>query len=100
MPAGACMRTLQGEKKAQKGDGGAHFCSLVCEGMHAVEWPYLSTTTSILYLPPLSSPAGSLFRLHSTDAPSEARAASDSCESVKEYMMRFHSCYITLLGRG
>lgn len=35
-----------------------------------------------------------------TAAPSEARAASDSCESVKEYMTRFHSCYITLLGRG
>jgi hypothetical protein len=35
-----------------------------------------------------------------TAAPNEARAASDSCESVKEYMTRFHSCYITLLGRG
>lgn len=101
MPAGACMRIAditRGKKRLKKGDGSAHLCSLLCEGMHAVEWPYLSTTTSILYLPPLSSPAGSFFVF--TAAPSEARAASDSCESVKEYMTRFHSCYITLVGRA
>ena len=89
----------KGEKRLEKEMGRALLLASMRENACGGEWPYLST--NIIYLPPLSSPAGSLFRLHSTAAPSEARAASDSCESVKEeYMTRFHSCYITLLGRA